>query len=445
MAEYKHPIEDDREEQAEIPVPELPLMQPKPETTRLNRKVVMSIVAIIGGFTAISLIWAFSPQKKQSAEEAAAQQKKAAAAQGNATAPNMPEVLNAAPGTYSAMRQTPPGVPQLGAPLTGDLGGAQLDHQRTAAGEPYYTTYPVSGGGQGQPSIEQQMHFQEKDQKRKDALEARRSPLTFGNPTDFGGRDRSQATPLGVAGAGAPQMPDMGALTAALGGMGGAPADQNMQDEKRGFTQSKRGGGAYLEAGLQRPLSPYEIKAGSIFPGVLITGINSDLPGQIVGQIRENIYDSVSGRFLLIPQGTKIIGEYDSKVAYGQERALIVWTRLILPNGDSISLEGMPGVDLRGYAGLTDKVNNHYMRLLSGVVLGSVLGAAAQVAVGPAGVQNPNFEQLAVAGAAQNINDAGQQITRKNLNIQPTIEIRPGMKFNVFVTKDLILRPYRGR
>lgn len=223
MAEYKHPIEDDREEQAEIPVPELPLMQPKPETTRLNRKVVMSIVAIIGGFTAISLIWAFSPQKKQSAEEAAAQQKKAAAAQGNATAPNMPEVLNAAPGTYSAMRQTPPGVPQLGAPLTGDLGGAQLDHQRTAAGEPYYTTYPVSGGGQGQPSIEQQMHFQEKDQKRKDALEARRSPLTFGNPTDFGGRDRSQATPLGVAGAGAPQMPDMGALTAALGGMGGAP------------------------------------------------------------------------------------------------------------------------------------------------------------------------------------------------------------------------------
>lgn len=163
----------------------------------------------------------------------------------------------------------------------------------------------------------------------------------------------------------------------------------------------------------------------------------------MVGQIRENIYDTVSGRYLLIPQGTRIIGEYDSKISYGQERALIVWTRLIFPNGDSINLEGMPGVDLRGYAGLTGKVNNHYVRLLTGVVLGSVLGAASQIAVGPAGVQNPNFEQLAVAGAAQNINDAGQQITRKNLNMQPTIEIHPGQKFNVFVTKDLILRPYR--
>lgn len=446
-------MDTNRENDSNYIPPELPLTQPRPETTRFNRKVVITIIAIVGGFTAISLIWALSPQKKQSPEQIAAEQKKKAESSPNvSTAPIMSEMVNSTPGTYSnlhSQRQLNNGTPQLGPPLTGDLGEAQLRQQQAINnGEPYYSTYPVSGGTAGgtpgQPSLEQQVYIQERSQKHKEALDSRRSSLTFGN--EFSGKEPGNSPGAGGGPGGAmsaPQMPDLNSLAAAMGGGGGPQqTDQNMQDEKRGFSQAKRSGG-YLEAGLHKAISPFEVKAGSIFPGTLITGVNSDLPGQMVGQIRENIYDTVSGRYLLIPQGTRIIGEYDSKISYGQERALIVWTRLIFPNGDSINLEGMPGVDLRGYAGLTGKVNNHYVRLLTGVVLGSVLGAASQIAVGPAGVQNPNFEQLAVAGAAQNINDAGQQITRKNLNMQPTIEIHPGQKFNVFVTKDLILRPYR--
>jgi type IV secretion system protein VirB10 len=170
-------------------------------------------------------------------------------------------------------------------------------------------------------------------------------------------------------------------------------------------------------------------------------GINSDLPGQIGCMISQNVYDTVTGRYLLLPQGTKAIGTYDSRVAYGQERVLVVWTRLLRPDGSTLSLEGMPGVDLSGYAGLTGKVNNHYVRLLAGVVLGSVLGASSQIAVG-ANSQNPGFAELAIQGAGQNINEAGQQITRKNLNIQPTIQVPPGGRLTIFATKDLILPPW---
>jgi type IV secretion system protein VirB10 len=150
----------------------------------------------------------------------------------------------------------------------------------------------------------------------------------------------------------------------------------------------------------------------------------------------------VDGAHLLLPQGTKVVGTYDSAVVYGQERVLVVWTRLILPNGKSLSLEGMPGIDLSGYAGLSDKVNNHYGKLITGVVLGSILGAGVQMAEGARDTTNPSFSELAAQGAARNINDAGQQITRKNLNIQPTLEISQGHRFSVFVTKDLILEPY---
>lgn len=181
--------------------------------------------------------------------------------------------------------------------------------------------------------------------------------------------------------------------------------------------------------------------AGTILPALLITGINSDLPGQILGQISQNVFDSATGQYLLVPQGTKLIGEYDSRIAYGQERVLVVWTRLVFPNGSSISLEGMPGVDLSGYAGLTDQVNNHYGRLIKGVVFTSLLGAAAQTAHGSNRL-NQDFTALAVQGAADNLNQAGQSITRKNLQVQPTLEIRPGFRVNVFVTKDILLRAY---
>jgi type IV secretion system protein VirB10 len=185
------------------------------------------------------------------------------------------------------------------------------------------------------------------------------------------------------------------------------------------------------------------LSAESIIPGVLLTGIDSDLPGKITGQIRSNVYDSVSGEYLLIPQGTRVLGDYDSKVSYGQERVLIVWRRLLFPDGSSINIENMPGVDSGGYSGLKDKVNNHYGRILTGVVIGSVIGAGAQMATDREyTTSNPGFDELAVQGAAEDINNVTQRLTERNLDIQPTLEIRPGSKFNIFVTKDVFLRAY---
>ena len=174
---------------------------------------------------------------------------------------------------------------------------------------------------------------------------------------------------------------------------------------------------------------------------MLLSGLNSDLPGKILAQVSQNVWDTTSGRYLLLPQGTKLVGDYDSRIAYGQERILIVWTRAVLPNGKSIQLENMPGIDLSGYAGVSDRVNNHFDKLLTGVVLGSVLGATVQMANGRRSF-DPSWGELAAEGAAQNINQAGQQITRKNLNVQPTIEVRPGTRLNVFVAKDITLEPY---
>src|SRR5450631_642498 len=195
-----------------------------------------------------------------------------------------------------------------------------------------------------------------------------------------------------------------------------APADQNMQGRKNDFlTQTDRSDG-YLPNQMVRPRSPYEVKAGTIIPTVLITGINSDLPGTILGQVRENVYDTVSGNYLLIPQGSKLLASYDSMVAYGQERVLVCWQRLIRPDGTSLSLDCQPGVDLGGYAGFTDTVDNHWWRVLTGVALGSVLAAGVVVPQGNVSGYVPTIGQGMAANAAGAVNQAGQQITTRALN-----------------------------
>ena len=220
--------------------------------------------------------------------------------------------------------------------------------------------------------------------------------------------------------------------------------DQNMQGRKNEFmTQTDRSDG-YLPNQIVRPRSPYEVKAGTIIPTVLVTGINSDLPGTILGQVRENVYDTVSGNYLLIPQGSKVLASYDSMVSYGQERVLVCWQRLIRPDGTSLSLDCQPGVDLSGYAGFADTVDNHWWRVLTGVALGSVLAAGVVVPQGNVSGYVPTIGQGMAANAAGAINQAGQQITNRALGIQPTIKVRPGFSVNVLVTKDLIIPPYRS-
>jgi type IV secretory pathway VirB10-like protein len=214
------------------------------------------------------------------------------------------------------------------------------------------------------------------------------------------------------------------------------------QDENRAFVSiSGVAHEGYLGKTVQDPASPFELQAGSIIPGILLTGLNSDLPGEIVGQVRETVYDSISGRYELIPQGSKITGQYDSKVVYGQERVLVVWKRVLFPNGKFIDLEGMPGVDLSGYSGFNDQVNNHYGRLFGSVLLMSVLSAGAQLAQ-PQNSTNtwaaPSVGQTMAQSLGNNIALVGTEKAQKDLNIQPTLEIRPGYEFNIIVTKDIV-------
>jgi len=218
--------------------------------------------------------------------------------------------------------------------------------------------------------------------------------------------------------------------------------DINRQDEKLSFLTKTKEERTHVNSEVRKQASKFELLAGTVIPGLLLTGINSDLPGEILGQVSSNIFDTATGDYLLVPQGTKILGRYDSRIVYGQERVLIVWKRLVFSDGSSITIENMPGVDAQGYSGLSDSVDNHYLRLLGGVVFSSVLGASAQLASGPNfQTVNPEFGQLAIQGAARNTNEAGQEITRRNLNVQPTIEVRPGYRFNIFVNKDISLKP----
>lgn len=216
--------------------------------------------------------------------------------------------------------------------------------------------------------------------------------------------------------------------------------DQNKQLSKEAFTKQQVDVETFSGYFMQEQLSDYQVFAGTVIPGLMLTGLNSDLPGQIIGQVSENIYDTTTGKYLLIPQGTKIIGEYDSKVTFGQNRALVVWKRLVFPNGNSILLGNMQGSDREGYSGFKDKVNSHYGRAL----WSAFAGGAAAGGVAAATIRGHDDDFIAQTGAktAENISSAVNSITQKNLNIQPTIIIRPGYQFNIIVSKDLVLEPY---
>jgi len=221
--------------------------------------------------------------------------------------------------------------------------------------------------------------------------------------------------------------------------------DPNQQDRKDQFAKtSKVSDPDYSPSQKTRPRSPYEVKAGAIIPAVMIGGINSDLPGQVIAQVRENVYDTKSGQYLLIPQGSRLVGLYDAHVAYGQKRILLAWSRIIYPDGSSFDLKGMPGSDKAGYAGFFDEVDNHYVRIFGSAVLMSLISAGVQLSQpnngSGSGTNNtPGVSQTVGAALGQQIGQTAMTITQKNINIQPTLEIRPGYQFNVMVTADMIL------
>jgi type IV secretory pathway VirB10-like protein len=221
---------------------------------------------------------------------------------------------------------------------------------------------------------------------------------------------------------------------------------QNGQDRKLAFVNASVDHRITSPDRVEAPASSYVVQAGNVIPASLITGIRSDLPGQITAQVTENVYDSPTGHFLLIPQGTRLIGIYDSQVSFGQSRVLLVWNRLIMPNGRSIVLERQPGADTAGFAGLEDEVDNHWGALFKAALLSTLLGVGSELGAGSdSGTgNNGGLIQALRLGASDSLNQTGQKIVQRNLNIQPTLTIRSGFPVRVIVNRDLVLEPYKG-
>ena len=251
------------------------------------------------------------------------------------------------------------------------------------------------------------------------------------------------ATPEGTAD------PGVQKALAALQEKEGGGDRQSAQAGNKAFLadQAHNSASGYLDAAAQAPISNHELFAGSVIPAVMLTGIDSDLPGTITAQVRQTVYDSLNAGVVLIPQGTRLVGEYSSDVAYGQRRVLVAWNRLIFPNGAMMNLNGMSGTDGEGEAGFRDQVDNHYMRIFGSAVLMSLLGVGAQLSQpqNSGALNTPSASQQAASELAEEMDNVGTNLLNKNLSIQPTLTIRPGYAFNVLVNRTMILPPYGTR
>jgi type IV secretion system protein VirB10 len=316
---------------------------------------------------------------------------------------NIADGLSTLPQDYAGV---PHDVPRLGPPLPGDLG------------RPI-----VTAEGQSAP-----IGIDAEQQRVNQESEAARTSKVFASTT-------------------APTTPAHASSQGTANGTASSSDEtftQNGQDRKLLFVNAPVDRRTTAPDRLSRPASPFVVQAGTIIPAALITGIRSDLPGQITAQVTEPVYDSPTGRAKLVPQGARLIGIYDSQVAFGQSRVLLVWTRLIMPNGRSIILERQQGADAGGYSGLEDEVDNHWAELFKAALLSTILGVGAELGSGADSGSNTDIIQALRLSAANSLNQTGQQVVRRNLNIQPTLTIRPGFPVNVIVNRDLVLEPYRG-
>ncbi len=297
----------------------------------------------------------------------------------------------------------PRNAPPLGPPLPGDLGR------------------PMVPQTQSSPNT-----IDPDQQRRAQEIEAARVSRLFA-PTNSTAHPIAQQTSTGAPGTAAPTTDEA--------------SIQNGQVRKLAFVNAPVDRRTTAPDRLARPATPYVVQAGTVIPAALITGMRSDLPGQITAQVTENVYDTPTGHSLLIPQGARLLGVYDSQVSFGQSRILLVWTRLILPNGYSIILERQSGADTAGQTGLEDGVDNHWGALFKAALLSTILAVGTELG------SDQNESDIARAlrrGTGDTVNQAGQQIVRRNLNVQPTLTIRPGFPVRVLVNRDLILEPYRN-
>lgn len=404
--------------------------RPRP-VTRINRRVLMVLVGIGSLLVLGATIFALDPPSLFDRKETGSELY-------NVSNKPTPEGLQRLPSRYSELPRPPV---ELGPPLPGDLGGAVLDLERGLG----VTTPPQTTPNLPfRPNPEDDALRAERIRQARLAQQGRESGVFF----QLAMRQAEQAGTAGErsgdAPAGSMQSLD-DALSMAAGRDGSLQFDhsddQNIQGRKLDFLDQGSDPAIYNPHALQDPASPYQVMAGTIVAASLVTGINSDLPGRVIAQVTEDVYDTVTGGHLLIPQGSRLIGTYDSVIAFGQKRALVVWQRIIMPDGSSIVIENLPATDTGGYAGLEDEVDFHTWRLLKGIVLSTLLGVGTELTFD----EDESDLVSAIRESSQDsANQVGQRITERNLNIQPTITIRPGWPLRVIVHKDLVLRPYRG-
>jgi type IV secretory pathway VirB10-like protein len=380
----------------------------RPRVTRLSRKVLAGGAAI--GSIAIfgAIFWALQNNRSPT------------------TAPpelyttdhhNVADGLTGLPRDYAGIpRQAPP----LGPALPGDLGRPILNGQ--------------SAPSAGIPTIdsEQQRLGQEIEAARLSRLFASTSIRELAPSI-------AQAASVGTSSTTVPNQTSQPAQPSADDAFA-----QNGQDRKLAFVNASVDRRTTSPDRVAASALSYVVQAGNVISASMITGIRSDLPGQIIAQVTENVYDSPTGRFLLIPQGTRLIGVYDSQVAFGQLRVLLVWTRLIMPNGRSVVLERQPGADTAGYAGLEDEVDNHWGTLFKAALLSTLLGVGSELGSTSGTGSNSDVISALRRGSSDSLNQIGQKVVQRNLNIQPTLTIRPGFPVRVIVNRDLVLEPYKG-
>ncbi len=385
-----------------LPLTGEPAMRLRPEpprVTRLSRKVLTALGLIAGVGLGAALIYALQTRNAGKAEELVSTDSRAVA-----------DGLAGLPRDYTG--------PILGPPLPGDLGRPILNAQNAV--QPPTIATPDPG-----LSAEEQRRQQEMESARTAKLFA----TTDTRPATSGTLATPQTSPT------VQPLPDLTAL-----GLGPQPSTPTAVERQNAFLNAAPDKRTVSPDRIAAPASPYLLQAGAVIPVALITGIRSDLPGQITAQVTENIYDSPTGRDLLVPQGTRVIGQYSNDVGFGQRRILLVWNRLIFPNGRSIVLERQSGADAEGYAGLEDGVDYHWWELAKAAGLSTLLSVGAELAT-------DNDDRLVNAlrnGAQDTFNDAGQQLIRRQLNNSPTLTIRPGFPLRVIVTRDLVLEPYRA-
>ncbi len=373
--------------QGEDVAPAMRLRTEPPRVTRISRRALAGLGVVAGLCIGGAIIYALqTAERQQQGEELFTTERRQTA-----------DGLQGLPSDYT-------GIPQLGPPLPGDLGGPI-----------------VRAREEGRPipaEIVPTPHADPEEQRRLTEMEAARTSEIF-----FQTRS---AAPT--------------ALPAFQPNLAAAPglASAGTQDRHQAFLSAEVDRRTVAPDRVAAPASPFVLQAGSVIPVALITGIRSDLPGQITAQVTQHIYDSPTGSILLVPQGTRIIGEYDNGVTFGQRRVLLVWNRLIFPNGRSIVLERLPGADTAGYAGLEDGVDYHWWDLMKAAGLSTLLAVGAELTM----IDEDRLIQAIRSGAQNTINDAGQQIVQRQLQVAPTLTIRPGFPVRVIVSRDLVLEPY---